>query len=52
MEGRVICAFSYRLLERQREPRRERKGRDVDGEFDKADKDGTGGGVGGLEMDG
>lgn len=27
MEGRVICAFSYRLLERQKEKGREREGK-------------------------
>lgn len=49
MEGRVICAFSYRLLERQRgrEQRRERRerergrvGADKDGNRERGGSDG------------
>lgn len=43
MEGRVICAFSYRLLERQsgRERGKERRRRERERERVEADKDGS-----------
>lgn len=45
MEGRVICAFSYRLLERQRGREQRREGgereRERDEEWVGADKDGN-----------